>query len=64
MPECKRFVRGLVAWLGFRQIGIPYQQAQRHAGVPAYSRWHRTRLRACIKTSEVGSSHRSLHNRT
>ncbi len=38
MPERNRFVRGLVAWLGFRQIGVPYDQAPRLAGQPAYSR--------------------------
>ncbi|MCK4342554.1 MAG: glycosyltransferase family 2 protein [Phycisphaerae bacterium] len=37
MPERNRFVRGLVAWLGFRQIGIPYDQAERVAGRPSYS---------------------------
>lgn len=37
MPERNRFVRGLVAWLGFRQIGIPYEQADRQAGVAAYT---------------------------
>jgi len=24
MPEKHRFVRGLRAWVGFRQIGVPY----------------------------------------
>jgi len=37
MPERHRFVRGLVAWLGFRQIGIPYDQAERQAGTPGYT---------------------------
>lgn len=37
LPERNRFVRGLVAWLGFRQVGIPYDQAPRAAGQPAYS---------------------------
>ncbi len=37
MPERHRFVRGLVAWLGFRQIGIPYDQAERQAGSPGYT---------------------------
>lgn len=44
LPERNRFVRGLVAWLGFRQIGIPYKQAERHAGVPAYNWRRRLRL--------------------
>jgi dolichol-phosphate mannosyltransferase len=44
MPERNRFVRGLVSWLGFRQIGIPYDQATRHAGQPAYTPRKRFRL--------------------
>lgn len=40
MPERQRFTRGLVAWLGFRQIGIPYDQAERAGGQPAYT-WRR-----------------------
>jgi dolichol-phosphate mannosyltransferase len=45
LPERNRFVRGLVAWLGFRQIGIPYEQAERFAGGPAYSLRQRLNLR-------------------
>jgi polyisoprenyl-phosphate glycosyltransferase len=37
LPESDRFIRGLRAWLGFRQIGIPYQRDQRYAGVPKYT---------------------------
>lgn len=36
MPERFRFVRGLVAWAGFRQIGIAFERAPRHAGVTKY----------------------------
>ena len=32
MPERDRFVRGMVSWLGFSQIGIPYRRAARVAG--------------------------------
>jgi dolichol-phosphate mannosyltransferase len=32
MPERDRFLRGMRAWLGFRQTGITYQRAQRYAG--------------------------------
>lgn len=32
MPERHRFVRGLRAWSGFRQIGIPYERAPRAGG--------------------------------
>ena len=32
MPERDRFVRGMVAWLGFRQEPVPYRRAARVAG--------------------------------
>lgn len=32
MPERDRFVRGLRAWAGFKQIGIPYTREERKAG--------------------------------
>ena len=37
MPERNRFVRGLRAWSGFRQIGLPYERATRAAGEPKYN---------------------------
>jgi glycosyltransferase involved in cell wall biosynthesis len=36
MPERHRFTRGMVAWLGFRQIGVEYARAARHAGETKY----------------------------
>jgi polyisoprenyl-phosphate glycosyltransferase len=36
LPEQHRFVRGLVAWLGFRQVAFPYVRAERFAGVTKY----------------------------
>lgn len=36
MPERDRFVRGMVAWVGFRQTALPYKRAQRFAGVSKY----------------------------
>ena len=36
MPEHNRFVRGLRGWVGFRQIGIPYERAGRAAGETKY----------------------------
>lgn len=36
MPECDRFVRGMVAWVGFRQVAVPYVRERRHAGVSKY----------------------------
>ena len=37
LPESGRFLRGLRAWLGFRQLGIPYERDRRHAGDPKYT---------------------------
>lgn len=36
MPERDRFVRGMVAWLGFRQEAIQYRRAARFAGETKY----------------------------
>ena len=36
MPERDRFVRGMVSWVGFRQIGVPYRRAARFAGSTKY----------------------------
>jgi glycosyltransferase involved in cell wall biosynthesis len=36
MPERHRFTRGMVAWMGFRQVGVPYVRAARHAGETKY----------------------------
>ena len=36
MPERDRFVRGMVSWVGFKQIALPYQRAQRFAGASKY----------------------------
>jgi dolichol-phosphate mannosyltransferase len=37
LPETDRFVRGLRAWLGFRQTGVPYERDARHNGTPKYT---------------------------
>ncbi len=37
MPERHRFTRGLVAWMGFRQIGVQYVRAARRAGETKYT---------------------------
>jgi glycosyltransferase involved in cell wall biosynthesis len=37
MPESRKFLRGLVEWVGFRQIGIDYEVAERHAGKSKFS---------------------------
>jgi len=36
MHEKHRFLRGMAAWVGFRQVGVPYKRAARHAGVTKY----------------------------
>jgi dolichol-phosphate mannosyltransferase len=46
MPERDLFLRGLRAWVGFRQIGVPYERAERFAGATTNSylgnfRWAR-----------------------
>ena len=37
LPEQRRYVRGLVAWLGFRQGEVPYVREPRAAGATKYS---------------------------
>lgn len=36
MPERDRFLRGMVSWLGFRQLALPYHRAARFAGITKY----------------------------
>ncbi len=36
-PERTRFLRGLIFWMGFQRIGIPYQCGQRSSGVSKYT---------------------------
>jgi dolichol-phosphate mannosyltransferase len=36
MPEQARFIRGMVAWIGFRQVPFPYDRQQRLAGETKY----------------------------
>ena len=36
MPERDRFVRGMVSWVGFRQIAVPYRRDPRLAGESKY----------------------------
>lgn len=37
MPERHRFVRGLRAWVGFRQVGIAIDRSARYSGRPKYT---------------------------
>ena len=36
MPEQHRFIRGMVSWIGLRQVPIVYDRAPRHAGESNY----------------------------
>jgi dolichol-phosphate mannosyltransferase len=36
MPEQARFIRGMVAWIGFRQVPILYDRKERFAGTTKY----------------------------
>ena len=36
MPERYRFVRGMVSWIGFRQVAVPYERDARFAGQTNY----------------------------
>ncbi len=36
MKERHRFLRGMSAWVGFRQVGVPYKRAARLTGVTKY----------------------------
>lgn len=44
MPERDRFVRGMVAWLGFKQVAFEYDRSARHAGNTKYSLRRMVRL--------------------
>jgi glycosyltransferase involved in cell wall biosynthesis len=37
MPERRRYVRGLRAWAGFRQVGVPIPRGSRYAGRPKFT---------------------------
>jgi len=37
MPEQYRFVRGMVTWVGYKQVALPYDRAERFADVSKYS---------------------------
>jgi polyisoprenyl-phosphate glycosyltransferase len=36
MPEKHRFVRGMVSWIGFKQVPLPYERQERFAGDTKY----------------------------
>jgi dolichol-phosphate mannosyltransferase len=54
MPERRRFLRGLVAWVGFEQVPIEYRRADRHGGRGAsYPQLLRLALEALTAFSDV-----------
>ena len=44
MPERERYLRGLRAWVGFRQVGVPVERRSRFAGRPKYTTWRLIKL--------------------
>jgi dolichol-phosphate mannosyltransferase len=44
LREKDRFLRGLIPWIGFRQIGVPYSADKRYAGRSKYSTGKMLRL--------------------
>lgn len=41
MPERDRLIRGMRSWVGFNQIGVPYDRPGRYAGTTRYSFFRR-----------------------
>lgn len=39
MPERNRFMKGLFAWVGFKQIAVEYERAERAAGDSKFNYW-------------------------
>jgi len=37
MPEYHRFLRGMIAWIGYRSVILPYHEVKRMAGTSKYS---------------------------
>lgn len=44
LPERNRYLPGLRAWVGFRQVPVPVARRARHAGEPAQSFWRLVKL--------------------
>jgi hypothetical protein len=54
MPERRRFLRGMVAWAGFRQVPIEYRRAGRETGRGAsYPELYRLAVEALTSFSDV-----------
>ncbi|MFA9388721.1 MAG: glycosyltransferase [Prolixibacteraceae bacterium] len=48
MPESSLFLRGMISWMGFQQMAIPYQADERFAGQSKYT------IRKMIKLASSG----------
>jgi dolichol-phosphate mannosyltransferase len=48
MPECKEYLRGLISWMGFKQVAMPYAREKRLAGETKYP------LRKMLKFASKG----------
>jgi glycosyltransferase involved in cell wall biosynthesis len=46
MREYHRFLRGMVAWTGYRTVMLPYAEGRRLGGTSKYSPWRMVRLAA------------------
>jgi len=44
MPENDRFIRGMVAWVGFNQYAMQYEREERYAGESKYPFWKMVKL--------------------
>jgi dolichol-phosphate mannosyltransferase len=44
LPERERYLRGLRAWVGFRQVAVDVQRAARSAGRAKYTTWKLVKL--------------------
>jgi glycosyltransferase involved in cell wall biosynthesis len=44
LPEHQRYLRGLRAWVGFKQVGIDVDRKARFAGEPKYTTWKLMKL--------------------
>jgi polyisoprenyl-phosphate glycosyltransferase len=44
MNETHRFLRGMMAWVGFLQVSVPYHRKSRAAGLTKYSLWKMVRF--------------------
>lgn len=46
MPERDRFLRGMISWVGFRQVAVPYRRERRFAGETKFPLGRMLRLAA------------------